>query len=134
MSGEDPVGSSGGGADTNGVGGSKVKGKLQKKDRHGRWQVRNPSARDPHHHQSHLCIFPRPCPSIFSQERWFEYRAPYLMYWKHQPVPGSDEDGAPDAAIDLRRTRWVSPSAPTTTLFDPPDLNVFLCYWTGAST
>ena len=47
----------------------------------------------------------RPPSSI--QERWFEYRAPYLMYWKHEPVPGSAEDGAPDAAIDLRRIRWV---------------------------
>lgn len=40
--GEGGAGQQGGAADTNGVGGSKVKGKLQKKDRHGRWQVRSP--------------------------------------------------------------------------------------------
>ena len=47
MSRENPTGLWDGVSENNGVGGSKVQGKLQKKDRHGRWQVRKTLHRGP---------------------------------------------------------------------------------------
>ena len=37
------------------------------------------------------------------QQRWFTFRSPSMVYWKHRPVQNTEE--APDAVIDLRRVR-----------------------------
>jgi hypothetical protein len=38
------------------------------------------------------------------QSRWFSFRNPSLVYWKHEPKP----DEPPDVVIDLRRVRRLN--------------------------
>jgi hypothetical protein len=41
------------------------------------------------------------------QQRWFTFRSPSMVYWKHRPLPAQAQE-PPDAVIDLRRVRRLA--------------------------